>query len=156
MKALFLIISFGSLLLGVLGYLEKIFGWQYSVALRWFLVSFFVLFWIGNRALEVIKEKRAPELFYGKEIVEIFPHSFDVGSRMKFLTDRQGNKCVVLSLGKSPVPKSVKLFEGGYEAPPITLGFNGKEILFKNSAYASLEEYLKNGPVYQIRYFPKE
>ena len=43
--------------------------------------------------------------------------------------------------------QSVKLFNGGYEAPPITLGFNSKEVLFRNSAYANFEEYLKEGPM---------
>lgn len=155
MKILFLLTAIISLLLGILGYIEKIFSLQYSAILRWGLLVLFILSWGGMRVLEVIKEKRAAEVFYEKEKVEVFPHSSDSRQKMKFFTDEHGNKCVILYLERFPIPKSVKLFEGGYEAPPITLGFNGKEVSFRFSAYANFEEYLRDGPMYQIRYFPK-
>lgn len=73
---------------------------------------------------------------------------------MNFFTDSAENKCVKLVLKHQPIRKSVKLWEGGYLAPPITIEVTGKEVTFKFSSYNNYKEYSNGGPLYQVKYYP--
>ena len=149
MKIIGIIVLIGAITLGSLGYFEKIFSWQWGKKASLICLVIFLLLSIGQIILDKIKEAKQAEEFYGQEIVEAFPH---VGSerKLQFFTDKNGNKCVAITLLQRPIPKSLKLWEGGYDAPPITLAFdkqNGKRVIFRNSAYSSYEDYQqKEGP----------
>ncbi len=154
-KILSVILIIGTVVLGALGYFEKIFTFQWSKIAAWICLATFFILTICQIILDKIKEARQAEEFYNQEIIEAFPPrtSKDL---LTFFTDDSGNKCIAIKLKYEPIPKSVKLWEGGYDAPPITLAFKEKEVIFRNSAYSSFEEYSqKQGPIYQIRYFPK-
>jgi len=157
MKILGIIILLGVIALGSLGYLEKNLSWRWGKKASWICLIIFLLLSIGQIILDKIKEAKQAEEFYNQEIVEVFPHN---GSeeKLQFFTDEKGNKCVVITLVQKPIPKSLTLWEGGYDAPPITLAFdnqNEKRIIFRNSAYSSYDDYQqKKGPMYQVRYFP--
>ena len=159
MKILRLVFIISSIILGSLGYLETIFPFQWCKEAAWICLVIFILLSIGQVILDKIKEAKEAEDFYSQEIVEIFPHE-DSQEKLKFFTDESGNKCVAINLEQEPIPKSLKLWEGGYDAPPITLAFdsaNKKRVIFKNSAYSSFEDYFqKQELVYQVRYFPKK
>ena len=154
-KTISIILIIGAIILGALGYIEKIFTFQWSKKVAWACLFIFLALTICQIIIDRIKEARQAEEFYNQEIVEVFPPETSKNS-LNFFIDENGNKCVALTLKYEPIKKSVKLWEGGYDAPPITLAFKDKEVLFRNSAYSTYEEYYqKRGPMYQVRYFPK-
>jgi len=155
-KILSIILIFGTTILGALGYIEKIFAFQWSKIAAWFCLFIFLILTICQIIVDRIKEARQTEEFYNQEVVEVFPPGSSK-ELLTFFTDDSGNKCVAIKLKHESIHKSVKLWEGGYDAPPITLAFKEKEVLFRNSTFSSFEEYTqKRGPIYQIRYFPKK
>lgn len=159
MKIIEIILIIGTIIFGVLGYIETIFSLQWGKKAAWICLISFLVLSVIQIIIEKFKEAKQAEEFYNQEIVEAFPHE---GSekKLEFFTDEHGNQCVAITLAQKPIPKSLKLWEGGYDAPPITLAFdkqNEKRILFRNSAYSSYEDYRqKKGPMYQIRYFSKK
>jgi len=155
MKHLYWTVPLILFILGTLGYVEKIYSLQLGRSIRILLFTIFIFFSIGNIFFGIYKEKKSAENFYSKEKIEIFTPE-NSKEKMRFYTDRKNNKCVILILENEPIIQSVKLFEGGYEAPPITLAFNGKEVIFKFSHYSSYEEYSNGGPIYQIKYYSRK
>ena len=157
-KFLGIILLIGTIALGALGYFEKLFSWEWRKKVSWCLLVIFFLLSIGQIILDKIKDVNQAEEFYDQEMVEVFPHNVSE-KKLQFFIDNKNNNCVAIILEQKPIPKSLKLWEGGYIAPPITLAFdkqNEKRIIFMNSAYLSYEDYQhKKGPIYQVRYFPK-
>ena len=147
------IAAVAALILGVVGYVQPLAGdvwpWWSSVVLLLAFIVVTVWQWI----VEHLESRRSADDFYAQEVTEVFQPA-DSESRMQFFTDKAGNKSVILMLGNRPIPKSLRLWEGGYHAPPITIAVAGQKVCFRHSGYLSFEEYAKGGPIYQVRYFP--
>ncbi len=148
-------ITIALILIGALGYIEKLFNLEWNTRFLWMWLAVFLILSVAQVCMTVYEKKKSAEDFYSQEQIEVFERSTS-RDLIRFFNDPSGNKCAAFVLKKEPIPKSVKLWEGGYDAPPITLAFHGKEVIFKHSHYSNYEEYVQqNGPVYQIRYFPK-
>ncbi len=143
-----------TVILGSFGYVNDYFGWPLN---SWASVAFlmsFICISVAELKYNFDKEKRAADDFYVQEIMEVFERSSSE-SKMKFFVDTAGNKCVALTIKNDAIPNSVKLWEGGYVAPPFTFSTDGNVVTFKNSAYDSYEAYRKPGPIYSVKYFPR-
>src|SRR5437870_3396576 len=140
-KTMTIIILIGLIILGALGYIETIYSLKWDKKVVWVCLIVFLLFSFAQIYLDKLKDDKQAEDFYEQEVIEAYPRGAQISANsLEFFVDSSGNKCVALKLKHVPIQKSLKLWEGGYDAPPITLAFdtaNKKRIVFKNSAYSS-------------------
>ncbi len=136
MRALWWFLIIISTVLGLLGYAKDLSKQKWKTWILWTLPVVFLLLSAGREVFNWYTAKKSAEYFYSKEIVRVYPKNSSQ-NELKFFRDNFGNKCVAIQLEHEPIPKSVKLWEGGYAAPPITLEISGKEIIFKHSSYSS-------------------
>lgn len=148
-KKLSIPLLIGGVVLGAIGYLNL------PDKMNWVFFLIYAGLSAFHLAVGIFKEKKGADFFYAQEIQEIFP-SDTCENRMKFFSDEHGNRCVTLLLVNEPVPRSIKLMEGGYPAPFFTYTVQGKILTFKNSAYTSCEDYKPGVPIYSVRYYPRE
>ena len=142
------------ILLGALGLLEKVTPLKLKRSVWIVLLIAFFAFSVGQVVLSLAVAKRAPEDFYAQEVTEIYPRN-EMNGRLTFTTDADGNKCAIFALKKIPIPNTVHLWEGGYHAPPVTLSIDRNKVVFKFSAFSTLEDYAQGRSLYQIKYIPK-
>ncbi len=141
--------------LGVIAYIQDLSANRWRRVVLILLMVLFMVVSLSQKLLEWSQQRKAAEEFYSQEIVRVFQKDRSKNA-MHFFTDRQGSKCVTFALEHEPIPNTVKLWEGGYAAPPITLAVSSNTVTFRYSAYTDYDQYRSNPLLYQMRYFPKK